>query len=326
MPGGAGPPVRTLQAMVAGRHRSARWPLLGFGFGVGAVAAAVIAVALGIGQVTGNQACAAVLNPAGAVSGIATHYVLQSVGNCSYPDPPANQLFVALSPPEYDSAAACGSYLEVHGPDGSVTVEVIDQCPPCAQGHIDLSEPAFAALAPLSAGLIDVSYQTIADPPLPAPVSFEVKDGSSQYWLALLVINTGNAVASVQLETAPGAWLDLSRASYNYWIDAAGAGPGPFTVRVTDTLGHQVTVHGIALDPGAVQDSGVYMYGAGGAAPPPASAAPAPSSAAPSSAGPPARRPRTSASPARPPAAARFAPIPSPPDPVPASPSPGPSC
>jgi hypothetical protein len=32
-------------------------------------------------------------------------------------------------------------------------------------------------------------------------------------------------------------------------------------VRLTDTQGHQVTVHGITLRPGAVQTTGSWMYG-----------------------------------------------------------------
>ena len=137
-----------------------------------------------------------------------------------------------------------------------MTVQVIDQCPDCAAGHIDLSEPAFAELAPLGAGLINVHYQYLADPPLADPITMEVKSGSSQYWLALLADNTGNPLASVQVQTASGGWISLTRASYNYWIAPSGAGPGPFTVRLTDTDGNQVTVRNIALDPGAVQSTG----------------------------------------------------------------------
>jgi expansin (peptidoglycan-binding protein) len=199
------------------------------------------------------------------VTGIATHYVLEGLPNCSYPSPPADGLFVALSPSEYDSAGACGGYLEVTGPDGSVRVEVIDQCPECGGGHIDLSETAFARLAPLSAGLINVSYTYLTDPALPGPITMEVKTGSSPYWLALLAGNTGNPLTSVQVRTASGDWTSLVRANYNYWIAASGAGSGPFTVRLTDTAGNQVTVDDISLTPGSVQSTGTYMYGAGSA-------------------------------------------------------------
>jgi len=261
--------------MGPGRHgrRSARWPLFGLG-GLGAVAAVII-VAIGLGQVAGGRACASVMP---AAAGTATHYVLTGTGNCSYPSPPADGLFVALSPAEYHGAAACGGYVEVSGPNGSVRAEVIDQCPPCAAGHIDLSEAAFARIAPLSAGLVSVTYRAVADPALPAPVALRVKEGSSRYWLALLAMNTGNPLASVQVQSTPGGWRDLVRADYNDWIAASGAGSGPFTVRLTDTAGHQVAVHGVTLEPGVVQDTGIRMYGAGSAASP---ASPAPASSAP---------------------------------------------
>ena len=273
-----------------GQHRRPRRgllrrrPLVGIGVGGAGLAAVVLAVTVSLGQVTGGTACAAELAP-GQVAGsgqIATHYVLTGLPNCSYPNPPADQLFVALSPSEYNNAGGCGGYLEVHGPDGSVRVKVIDQCPECATGHIDLSETAFAKLAPLSAGLINISYTYLANPALPGPISMEVKDGSSQYWLALLPDNTGNPLASVQVRTSSG-WQSLSHASYNYWIAQGGAGSGPFTVRLTDIQGNTATVSGITLSPGSVQSTGTYMYGAG-SAPAPVTQTPTPksSSASPS--------------------------------------------
>jgi expansin len=241
--------------------------VLGFGLGGIAVVAAVVALAVGMSQAVGTRACAAVLSAAdqaGEVSGIATHYALQGLPNCSYPSPPADGLFAALSPGEYDNGAACGGYLEVHGPDGSVRVEVIDQCPGCGDGHIDLSEAAFSDIAPLNAGLVDVTYQSIVNPSLPGPISLLVKQGSSQYWLALLAMNTGNPLASVQVQSeSGGGWSSLVQASYNYWIAQSGAGAGPFTVRLTDNQGHVVIVQGIALSPGVVQGTGTSMYGAG---------------------------------------------------------------
>ena len=136
--------------MALGHHRRGRSRLAGrrflLGFGITGAGLAAIAIALvvGIGQMPNDQACtstrggtsalslSALSGPArssGTVTGIATHYVLEGLPNCSYESPPANGLFVALSPSEYASAGACGGYLEVSGPDGSAEVEVIDQCP-----------------------------------------------------------------------------------------------------------------------------------------------------------------------------------------------------
>jgi expansin len=270
-----------------------RW--LGLGLGAGTVlGAAALALAVGISQATtAPAACAAARLPGSApVAGEATHYVLSAGGgNCSYPSPPASQLFVALSPGEYDSAAACGSYVQVTGPDGSVTAEVIDQCPPCQAGHLDLSEQAFARIAPLAAGLVRVTYRTVADPPLPAPLSLLVKDGSSAYWLALLPIGAGNPVTSVRVSSASRGGQELSRASYGYWLAPSGMGAGPFTVRVTDSEGHQATVTGVTLTPGVVQSTRTWMYGVAAAPspPPPAPAATAHRSPPPTPAASPAR-------------------------------------
>ncbi len=299
--------------MAAGHHHrrrprlGGRRFLLGFGVTGAGLAAIAIAVAVGVGQVGGGQACttppgssalslSALSGPAGAVSGTATHYVLSGLPNCSYPSPPADQLFVALSPSEYAAAGGCGGYLQVTGPGGSVRVKVIDQCPECATGHIDLSEPAFAELAPLPAGLINVTYTSLTDPALPGPITMEVKTGSSPYWLALLADNTGNRLASVQVENASGGWISLTRTSYNYWIAQSGAGSGPFTVRLTDTSGNEVTVNDITLSPGTVQTTSTSMYGAGSAPPPasPTASAVASTSAAPSA--PSSTRPSSTAS------------------------------
>jgi len=257
----------------------------------------LVALALGISQATAAPACAAVMTAgtqtsggaSGGISGEATHYELAAggMGNCSYPSPPAGQLYVALSPAEYGAAAACGSYLQVTGPDGSVTAEVVDQCPECQAGHIDLSEQAFARIAPLNAGLVPVSYRTVADPPLPGPLSMLVKTGSSAYYLALLPINNGNPLASVAVRQGSGGWQELARTTYGYWLASSGAGPGPFTVRLTDSLGHQATVDGITISPGVVQATGTSMYGAS-AAPAATTAAPA----APAKKAAPARRAR----------------------------------
>jgi expansin len=242
------------------RRRPPGWALGAVGAGVIAV---VVAVAVGISQATASPACAAVTSAAAQTSGEATHYVLSpGDGNCSYPGLPASDLYVALSPGEYAGSAACGSYIEVTGPDGSVTAEVVDQCPPCQAGHVDLSEQAFERIAPLSAGEVPVTYHTIVDPPQAGPLAMLVKTGSNPYYLALLPIGAGNPLASVEVSSPSHGWQQLTRTSYGYWLAAAGMGAGPFTVRLTDSAGHQATLTGITLSPGAVQPASVSMYGA----------------------------------------------------------------
>ena len=42
-----------------------------------------------------------------------------------------------------------------------------------------------------------------------------------------------------------GAWHDVARVDYNYFVDDSGMGPGPYTVRVTDVYGNVLEDSGI---------------------------------------------------------------------------------
>lgn len=203
------------------------------------VLAAILGVALLLRD--GGAACAA--------SSKATFYDLGGqLGNCSFPSAPADDLFVALGEADYDGGAACGSYLDVTGPKGKVRVKVIDSCPPCEAGHIDLSRTAFRKIADEVDGIVPVSYRTVRSPSVPGSVSVLLKEGSSAYWLAALIDNHGSRLTSVKINGRAA-----SRTDFNYWIVDGGAGSGPFTIRFTDVTGKSTTVPGIALKPGVTQ-------------------------------------------------------------------------
>ncbi|WP_327011374.1 expansin EXLX1 family cellulose-binding protein [Dactylosporangium sp. NBC_01737] len=219
----------------------------------GAVVAGTATVAL-VAQASG-AACAA----AAASSGQATYYAADGGGNCSF-DKVSNPLVVALGNAEYAAGAACGGYLDVKGPKGTVRVKVTDRCPECAAGHLDLSRQAFAKIGDPVAGVIKVTYSKVTSPPSPGPMTVRVKEGSSRYWLALRLDNTGNPLSGVELQSG-GGWKALSHTDYNYWIAQNGAGTGPFTIRVTDTAGRRTTLSGVTLTVGTVQRPGAAAAG-----------------------------------------------------------------
>ncbi|WP_307871129.1 expansin EXLX1 family cellulose-binding protein [Micromonospora sp. C51] len=246
----------------------------------GAVATLATVVGLSLALRSGAApACAAPARPVAALpavgallappvagtlhKGKATFYDSKGAGgNCSYPAAPADRRYVALGPSEYADGAACGGYLEVTGPKGTVRVMVMDQCPECAPGHLDLSREAFARIADPVQGIVDVSYRLVVDPPLSGPLTFRIKEGASQWWFAVLVAGHGNPLRSVEVrQGSSGQWRAATRESYNYWLIDSGAGPGPYQIRVTDTRGHRVTATGIRMAPGTVQRSSVRMYG-----------------------------------------------------------------
>lgn len=264
----------------------------------GAILAATLGTVLVI-QVTGGFACAAPDLSTTSRSGTATYYQLgNSGGNCSYVGPPADNLYVALGPSEYASGAACGGYVDVKGPRGAVRVKVVDQCPGCEPGHLDLSRTAFSRIANLSDGVTSISYQAVVNPPLSAPISVRVKEGSSQYWLAVLFIDHGNPLTAVAARTGQGAWRALHHTDYNYWLADAGLGPGPYALQISDSVGNQTVIEGVRLAPKTIQSTGVYLYGG-----PSASASPSPSPSALASASVPAGTPSVVAAAAVPSAA-----------------------
>ncbi|MFI5834905.1 expansin EXLX1 family cellulose-binding protein [Micromonospora sp. NPDC051300] len=226
--------------------------------------AVVVAVTL---AVRGGAAPACAAPPVGAAvhTGKATFYDSAGAGgNCSRPAAPANRLYVALGPSEYAAGAACGGFLDVTGPRGAVRVLVMDQCPECAPGHLDLSAEAFARIADPVQGVVKVSYRAVVNPSLPGPLTFRMKEGASQWWFAVLVGDHGNPLRSVEVRQN-GAWRSADREDYNYWLVPSGAGPGPYAIRVTDVYGHRVTATGIRMLPGQVQRSTTRMYGTGAA-------------------------------------------------------------
>jgi expansin (peptidoglycan-binding protein) len=224
-----------------------------------AVPAATVATALTVVTAIGvsrSAACAAAPTAGHSYSGTATFYELgDGVGNCSY-SAPADRLYVALGDSEYADSAACGAYLSVSGPRGSVRVQVIDRCPECQAGHLDLSTEAFRAIADPVQGVVGITFRLAAGPG--RTPGFRVKDGSNPYWLAIQPVDAGRAVTRLEVRTGSG-WQALTRTSYNYFVAESGAGPGPFTLRLTDSTGRQVTSSGITLSPGAIQRTGAQV-------------------------------------------------------------------
>ncbi len=183
-------------------------------------------------------------------SGIATFYGATGAGNCSY-EPTGDLMVAAMNQQDYEGSQACGSYVDVTGPKGNtVRVKIVDRCPECQPGHIDLSAEAFAKLAEPVKGRIDISWKLVS-PSLSGPVKYKYKDGSSQWWCSIQVRNHRNPIRSVELKGKNG-WVSLPREMHNYFTSASGDGCGG-QVRITDVQGNQLTDSGISVNPGAVQ-------------------------------------------------------------------------
>jgi expansin len=171
--------------------------------------------------------------------GQATYYGATGAGNCSFDASPGDLDVAAMNHVEYANSAVCGEGVHVVGPKGDVTVRIVDQCPECAQGALDLSQQAFAKIADVSAGRVPITWEVVACG-VTGPIQYHFKDGSSQWWTAIQIRNHRVPVTKVEVKKSGGAWTDVGRVDYNYFVVSGGVGPGAFGVRVTGLTGSTV--------------------------------------------------------------------------------------
>jgi expansin (peptidoglycan-binding protein) len=179
-------------------------------------------------------------------------------GNCSFPATPNDLMVAAMNHTDYAGSAACGACVRIDGPDGSVDVRIVDRCPECPAGDIDLSPDAFAQIAELSAGRVAISWQYI-ECPITSPVVFQFKEGSNQWWTAVQLRNHRHAIAELAYRNEGGDFVDVERLDYNYFVAAEGMGPGPYAFRVRDVMGEELIEEGIAFAE-ATEVSGVGQF------------------------------------------------------------------
>ena len=182
-------------------------------------------------------------------TGRATFYAATGAGNCSF-EASGDLMIGAMNQRDYANSQACGAHLSVTGPKGTVTIKIVDRCPECPPGAIDLSRQAFAKIAPISAGRVPISWHLLSPSGL-GPVSYRYKTGSSQYWCGIQVRNHRNPVRSLQVKTG-NSWKSLERQDYNYFVSDGGSGCGG-AIRVTDIYGNQITDTGIRISPDQTQ-------------------------------------------------------------------------
>ena len=181
-------------------------------------------------------------------SGEATYYAADGSGNCSFDPSPQDLLVAAINDADYQGSLACGACALVDGPDGTVVVRIVDRCPECSRGDLDLSSEAFSRIAELARGRVPISWRYVACE-VDGPVRYQFKEGSNQWWTAVQLRNTRYAVQSLEAETSSG-FQSIQRTSYNYFVAEAGLGPGPYAFRIRDLLGHQLEDQGIVFAEG----------------------------------------------------------------------------
>ncbi|KAI1323326.1 carbohydrate-binding module family 63 protein [Xylariaceae sp. FL0255] len=210
---------------------------------------------------TSTSSTAPVATPTGtavsssaAITGTSTFYGGNlSGGTCSFSTYtlPAGIFGTAFSGSAWDSAAECGACLEVTANGKSILVMVVDECPECDAGHLDLFENAFEVLSPLSAGLLATSYTPVACG-ITSPLVLHNKSGTSQYFFSMQVVNSNEPVASLEVSTDGGStFQSTERQDFNFFEITSGTGTDTVTVRVTSTSGKTIVVDNVGVASGS---------------------------------------------------------------------------
>jgi expansin (peptidoglycan-binding protein) len=213
--------------------------------------ALALALLAGCGRPSSEGAAGTCTPVPRAEMGDATYYEADGTGTCSFDASPRDRMVAAMNGADYAHAAWCGACLAVTGPNGTIAVRVVDECPGCKRGDLDLSEEAFAMLAPPSVGRIPITWHEVACP-VSVPIAYRFKESSSAFWTAVQVRQHRYAIAKLESQVG-GTWRELSRADYNYFVASSGLGTGPYVFRVTDVRGHVVFDPAIVFDDAAVR-------------------------------------------------------------------------
>lgn len=184
-------------------------------------------------------------------TGEGTYYFFEEFGgfgNCSFDDTQIRPFLIgAMNETDYAMADYCGACVDIDGPEGSVRVQIIDRCPECQPGDIDLSPEAFDYLAPRIDGRIPISWKVVPCA-ITGPVVLYYKEGSNQWWTAIQVRNHRNPIEKLEFWDGTN-YVDVPRQKYNYFLKDDGMGLGPHTFRITDVYGNEIVEENINFTP-----------------------------------------------------------------------------
>src|SRR5437660_4858697 len=137
-------------------------------------------------------------------TGQATYYdYADGGGNCLFDATPADLMVGAMNTVDYAGSEICGTCLQVIGPLDTIRIRIVDRCPGCGVGDIDLSPLAFSFIADTSLGRVAIKWRRV-ECGVSGPIVYHFKDGSNQWCTAVQIRNHRYPVAGVEYLTAQG--------------------------------------------------------------------------------------------------------------------------
>lgn len=188
-------------------------------------------------------------------NGQATYYVglPTGQGNCTFESDSVVPNYAALATGMYNGpgglepAKYCGVCVEVTGPKGTATIQIVDQCPTCehSEQDLDLSPEVFEEIVgPLTIGIGDISWHEVSCP-RQHPIYMHIQ-GSHEWYGKVIIAGHVNRIMRVEVENGPNNWIDLERQEDNGWESNLG-GHFSYNFRITDLFGEVLTISNVDL-------------------------------------------------------------------------------
>ncbi|EEY58599.1 uncharacterized protein PITG_10695 [Phytophthora infestans T30-4] len=184
-------------------------------------------------------------------TGDGTTYTLSdtSSGNCNMMSALnfATTDYAALNNEQWSGLQNCGRCVEVSCADArcadqtkSVVVQILDRCPECKHGDLDLSPSVFKTLTGSHPSRYTIKWKFV-DCPVAGNVNYCLKGGSNNYWTAIQPTNCATGVQSLTINGQETKMLD---GAYYYLLDGAGTSQtdlSSVSVSLTDVNGVSIT-------------------------------------------------------------------------------------
>ncbi|MCO5576494.1 hypothetical protein L7F22_030304 [Adiantum nelumboides] len=163
------------------------------------------------------------------------------------------------SPVLFQGGKGCGTCYQIKCVEESslcstnpVTVVITDECPGCGGTHFDMSGFAFSSMSRdpslkqllLNVGMMNVLYRRVQCAYPRINVAFQVDQGATNYWFAILIkyiADDGDCSKVEFLQGAPNSrWLQMQQLWGATWFVNGGPLVGPFSIRITSAKGSTI--------------------------------------------------------------------------------------
>ncbi|KAI9919816.1 hypothetical protein PsorP6_017744 [Peronosclerospora sorghi] len=161
--------------------------------------------------------CLGIVSAFDTFKGFGTTYTLDSPidGNCNFMSWPkdAATKYAALNTHQWDATMNCGRCAKVWCTDASCAgrqpelVYIVDQCPSCKPGGLDLSPSVFQSITGQTNTILSIEW-TFAPCPVTENVQYCLKTGSSPFWVAVQPTNCVSGVESLSINGRKTSMVD----------------------------------------------------------------------------------------------------------------------